>query len=69
MLSWICLASDARTCLELGISDSSLAVTAREERYMEERTLDTSGNVKQATISKDGNFLPVCISFEIPSRV
>ena len=28
--------------LELGISDSSLAVTAREERYMEERTLDTS---------------------------
>ncbi|GJV27718.1 protein root primordium defective 1 [Tanacetum coccineum] len=45
-----------RMCLELGIWDSSLAVTAREERYMEERISDTSGNVKRARISKDGNF-------------
>nr|GFD12565.1 protein root primordium defective 1 [Tanacetum cinerariifolium] len=29
---------------------------AREERYMEERISDTSGNVKRARISKDGNF-------------
>nr|XP_043635548.1 protein WHAT'S THIS FACTOR 1 homolog, chloroplastic [Erigeron canadensis] len=45
-----------RSHLELGTWDSSLGVTAREERYMSERILDSLGNSKRAKISKDGNF-------------
>ncbi|KAK9072975.1 hypothetical protein SSX86_007297 [Deinandra increscens subsp. villosa] len=45
-----------RPHLELENWDSSLAVTAREERYMHSRILDTSGSSKQVRISKDGNF-------------
>ncbi|XP_076934070.1 protein WHAT'S THIS FACTOR 1 homolog, chloroplastic-like [Bidens hawaiensis] len=44
-----------RRYLELGIWDSSLAVTAREERFMLSRMSDT-GSSKRARISKDGNF-------------
>ncbi|KAD6453516.1 hypothetical protein E3N88_08221 [Mikania micrantha] len=45
-----------RPHLELGSWDSSLAVTAREERFMRSRILDTSGNSRRACITKDGNF-------------
>ncbi|MFS7976732.1 putative plant organelle RNA recognition domain-containing protein [Helianthus anomalus] len=45
-----------RPHLELENWDSSLAVTAREETYMNSRMLDTSGTAKRARISKDGNF-------------
>lgn len=47
-----------RSYLELGNWDFSLAVTAREERYMREkaRILDSSGSSKRTRISKDGNF-------------
>ncbi|XP_071716962.1 protein WHAT'S THIS FACTOR 1 homolog, chloroplastic [Rutidosis leptorrhynchoides] len=45
-----------RSYLELGSWDSSLAITAREERFIQERMLDTNVNMKRARISKDGNF-------------
>ncbi|KAK1412443.1 hypothetical protein QVD17_33699 [Tagetes erecta] len=45
-----------RPHLELGNWDSSLAITAREEKYMQSRILEISGNSKRARISKDGNF-------------
>ncbi|KAI3752663.1 hypothetical protein L2E82_24698 [Cichorium intybus] len=42
--------------LELETWDSSLAITAREERLLNERISGTSGQLKRARISKDGNF-------------
>ncbi|XP_024981964.1 protein WHAT'S THIS FACTOR 1 homolog [Cynara cardunculus var. scolymus] len=45
-----------RSHLELGNWDSSLAITAREERWLHERILNTSGHSKRPRISKDGNF-------------
>ncbi|CAA2978878.1 Hypothetical predicted protein [Olea europaea subsp. europaea] len=45
-----------RWYLDLENWDSSLAVTAREERLAREGLLNTSGHPKRAKISKDGNF-------------
>ncbi|KAI3713838.1 hypothetical protein L1987_72424 [Smallanthus sonchifolius] len=53
-----------RPHLELGNWDSSLAVTARVERFMHSRILDSSGNSKRVRISKDGN-LPGPFAFHL----
>ncbi|KAL4557822.1 hypothetical protein LXL04_036015 [Taraxacum kok-saghyz] len=51
--------------LELETWDSSLAVTAREERFLQERI---SGSLKRARISKDGNFHgPFAFRLSFPS--
>ncbi|KAA8530966.1 hypothetical protein F0562_005667 [Nyssa sinensis] len=47
---------NGRALLHLENWDSSLAVTAREERLLREGILDSGGYAKRVKISKDGNF-------------
>ncbi|GFS37060.1 ubiquitin carboxyl-terminal hydrolase family protein [Actinidia rufa] len=47
---------NGRAYLQLENWDSSLAVTAREERLAREGILDSYGSSKKVRISKDGNF-------------
>ncbi|CAK9174974.1 unnamed protein product [Ilex paraguariensis] len=47
---------NGRAYLHLENWDSSLAITAREERLSREKILDSSGQSKKSRITKDGNF-------------